>query len=550
MTTILRSSDQEATSYRLALTEQERKRSVSVTDDARTMGIHICAGRGSGKSRFMGRLLTYQDFVRGVPLVILDPGGPTIRNFLDKLICEGDRVGAAMKPFLRRVRYVDMAGTGDTVVPWPLYYRLYPGESLYRIAMRPLEAFRRLDPNLKSASVQGWNAMKTIGSHTGMVLAALGYQITEAGSLLSEPERWRARLEEALRQYPHELRDPYRFFTVEYPQWSRDRRDQQTASFRSKIDDLVLDPASRAMVGAPMPAIDWQEVVEDRLAILLDFSRETTVELRRFKMLWVLQSFLSFIQARGFGRHRPISLVVDELASMYHTGSDLFAEDMDELINVIARNARIWLTLAHQELYQFDERTQKTLLSMGTQIIGVTEDWEAAERLARQFYQYDPFLVKRYEQMYGSVSGGDGTYPMVVDQRPVEYTMEEQFHLAAYLFRQTPRFHFAVRVAPGEGTSTGQIQHMHIENLDRGVWVNEKGVRRACQLLGRYTGQSCERLLTEIDARCETGRSLPIPQASQNGHSEAAPPATMKEYGTSVPVYGPYDDDEYAPDAI
>lgn len=54
-------------------------------DNARSMGIHIMAGKGSGKSRLMGRILCWLDFIRGVPLVILDPNGPSIDNFLDKL---------------------------------------------------------------------------------------------------------------------------------------------------------------------------------------------------------------------------------------------------------------------------------------------------------------------------------------------------------------------------------------------------------------------------------------------------------------------------------
>src|SRR5437588_13109123 len=77
-------------------------------DDARSMGIHIMAGKGSGKSRLMGRILCWLDFIRGVPLVILDPNGPSIDNFLDKIT----RLPADYQRQLwKRVLYVDMSGS-------------------------------------------------------------------------------------------------------------------------------------------------------------------------------------------------------------------------------------------------------------------------------------------------------------------------------------------------------------------------------------------------------------------------------------------------------
>ena len=55
-----------------------QERLLWLPDESRSMGIHIMAGKGSGKSRLMGRLIAWLDFVRGVPQVIVDPHGPTI----------------------------------------------------------------------------------------------------------------------------------------------------------------------------------------------------------------------------------------------------------------------------------------------------------------------------------------------------------------------------------------------------------------------------------------------------------------------------------------
>src|SRR5215216_1923095 len=154
-----------------------------VPDDARSMGIHIQAGKGSGKSRLMGRGIAWQDFIRGVPLVIFDPHGPTIDNFLDKIT----RMPREIQERLwRRVRYVNMSERAGHVIAFPLYYRMGT-ESLYDISQRFLDVLRKLDPYLQTASVEGWNPLWRTGTHIGMILAALNFQITEAEKLLQNP---------------------------------------------------------------------------------------------------------------------------------------------------------------------------------------------------------------------------------------------------------------------------------------------------------------------------------------------------------------------------
>jgi hypothetical protein len=146
----------------------------------------------------MGRVIAWLDFVRGTPLVIIDPVGSTIDNFLDRLSRMPEAAQIALWP---RVRYVDMAATTGSVVPFPLYYRL-GDESLFTISQRYLDAVRLLDPALASASVEGWNALWRTGTYTGMLLVAIGHQITEAESLLAHPDRWRDRVTTARRAYP------------------------------------------------------------------------------------------------------------------------------------------------------------------------------------------------------------------------------------------------------------------------------------------------------------------------------------------------------------
>jgi len=385
------------------------KKLLWLTDDERDKGIHIVAGKGSGKSRMLGRVISWFDFIRGNSVSIWDPHGPTIDNFFDKVTRMPKEIQERLWP---RVRYIDMSGKSGNVVPFPLYYRL-GNEGLFEISQRYLDVVRKLDPFLQTASVQGWNPLWRTGTYTGMVLAGLGLQITEAEHLLRYPKSWGHRLNKLLDEYPETL--PAVSFFRELGNMNANTRDRKTEAFFNKIAMFLLDPTMQAMFGARKPGIDWNYVVENRIAVLLDFRHVLDLERRRFMMVWCFFNLLDFIKHRGAGRHRPIGLVIDELTSLFSPQSltdDVMASELNELINVIARNYSVWLTIAHQEQFQLTEHMQNTLLTMGTQIFGVTSNRDTALNLARQYFPYDHYWVKKQEPIW---LGGD--YPQIVDYR-------------------------------------------------------------------------------------------------------------------------------------
>ena len=97
----------------------------SLSRSARSMGIYMLAGRGTGKSRMLGRQIAMQDYLAGFPQVIFDPVGATIDNFLDKVTRFLQHVPASERHrFWDRIVYVDMSGKHGVVVPLPLYYNL------------------------------------------------------------------------------------------------------------------------------------------------------------------------------------------------------------------------------------------------------------------------------------------------------------------------------------------------------------------------------------------------------------------------------------------
>jgi HEPN domain-containing protein len=481
------------------------------------MPLFMAAGSGSGKSRFLGRLLAWQDFINGVPLVILDPHGVTIENFLDKLSRLPFTVSERMRERLwQRIRYVDMSGEQGYVVPFPLYYH-QADESLYAIAQRYIDIVRKIDPHLQTASIEGLNAFKTVGANAGIILAALDCQITEAADLLRRPEAWLGRAKRQLEMDGESLERAIAFFNT-YADLADGARHRQAASFLNKINQFELDPVMRAMFGPSQPGIDWAEVVARREVVLLDFQHVLDPERRQFLMMWAYQYFMNFVKKRGPGRHQPISLIVDEMAALFPMSglvADQFAADLDEMINQIARNYSLYLTLATQELYQFGERLQKTLLSM-TLIQGRTSDPDAAEMLTRRLDRYDPYKVKKYENVWMSNLFG----PFVVERRPVEFTTEEQSLLASYKYQDLKKFEFLVRLPQGEGSMARNLQHISIAALDAGHFPDKALVTKAQRLLMRRDGTPIATALAEIRARRDPQ------QAVHGGVKAAAIPAS------------------------
>lgn len=462
--------------YALFMPQDQLRNYLFLDASARKMGINIMAGKGSGKSRLMGRSIAYQDFIRGIPLVIIDPVGGTIDNFLDKLLWLPE---AYQRHAWARVIYIDPSGQSGTVVPLPLYYRL-GGESLYTIAQRYLDVVRKIDPHLQTASIMGWNALHKTGTMVGMVLTAAGCQIPDAVEMLQHPETWGSRInQETPAVSPADLEATLRLLQRYVALAPRDRA-RENDSFLGKVLPFTLDPTLKAMFGARQPAFTWQSVVENHLAVLYDLRRVHDLERRRFFIWWFYDYLLTFIKHRGHGRHTPVSLVIDELTTLLNqgaAGTSTFVEEIDALINVIARSHQVWLTTAIQEAWQVDEKIIKALMTMGTQVIGVTTDQKTAELIAEGLYQYRAdWTRKRQPHVHFDPRFG-GTIPL--GMTTTEYTYQEQMVLHSYTIRQLKLFEFLIRPALGEGAIGQQMYTVSIANMDKGIWVNEALVAEA-----------------------------------------------------------------------
>lgn len=517
------------------------------------MGIRLCSGRGTGKSRALARSIAWQDWLSGVPVVIIDGVGRCCEEFIDRLLYLPPEYQVSLA---KRIRYVDCSGQSGYVTPTPLWYRI-GSESLREVSQRFPALILKTDPSLISASVEGFNALNRIATYTGMVLFAMGCQITEADAFLRNPEAWSSHFPEAVRTYP-EVAPAVEFFTQEYREMQPRSRERLTEAFRNKIFALSLDPALQALFGAAAPGIDWPTVVAERQAVLLDFSRAPSTMQQLF-MLWWFDYLYAYIKQRGPGKNNvPLSFLIDELVLLTNpkvTGVNPFEADLDELIQVYSRNASVWLTVAHQEYHQLNERLRHTMASLGTQVIGRVSDIDSALALAKELFKADPWKVKWYENVWASDSTNRlETLHFVIDSRAVNMSIDEQILLQAYALKELNPFEFLVRPATVEGGVSRKVFRVRM-NVDKGLWVNEKLVSQARDVLLRRHGIPVEHILTEVKGRLHGERpryppeepSIPrVPNARDNEPVDTL--ATMREYGDPLPSsFSPEEeeDDEY-----
>ena len=496
---------------------------------ARVMGLYLLAGRGTGKSRMLGRKIAFGDFLAGVPQVIFDPVGATIDNFLDKVtwfLYAYPQL--AQDPIWDRIIYVDMSGKDGVVVPFPLYYRTGNERSLLEIAERYLQTIIKSNPALFQAQVLGWPPLHRIGVYSGMVLSALGYQITEAEALLDNPEAWEASgLFAKAEQVSPEAKQAVAYFRNKYIPLREADRARFTTPFLDKIFTFPLAETLRAMFGASTPGINWNDVARKGQTVLLDFRREQNEEMRRFKMLWAFSYLYEWIKTRGRQDDNPFSVIIDEFAHMTQqvvSGKNPLAQERDEFINVFMRQHTIWFTAAHQELYQIDEQRRNTMLSLGTYILGGTSSMESARELADALYFRDPFWVKDAEPIYGRRYQHS---PLeVIDVKLHFMPLEEQTELFAKRIKKLGRFQFLLRPAIAEGHIGSEVLPLTIRDLDRDKETGEYQfpdiplMQRLRTALARQSGIPIQRLLQEQDARIpqtvpELTRRLTPPQPRQ-----------------------------------
>jgi hypothetical protein len=525
------------------------RKGLTLSPGARVMGTEIAAGRGSGKTTFL-TVLALEDFLKGYPQVIFDPLGTVSDSLLFRISHTLRRVPPAMhNRFWKRVRYIDVGAT-DFVTPFPLYYNLGTEPSLRDIAERFLTVIRLANPALTNAPIMGWPALHRIGVYTGMILASLGYQITEAHSLLFDTLEWErsGQFAAAITRCP-EAAPAVAFFRNEYLNMREAEKNRLLTSFLDHIFPFTVDPQLRAVfAGASTPGIDWQLVESTGETVLLDFRNVLEPETRRFALLWLFSLLYEFIKRRGRSR-APFGIIIDEFAALAQqvtAGVNPLAVLLDEFINQYMRNHNIWLTVAHQSLFQIDEQLRQTLLSLGNYVIGRAATMAEARILADVLFKQNPYLVKHWRKVWGSEPVFNergrvvGSEHVVIDHEPEFMPLEEQLELFAQQIAKLRLFDFLLRPAEREGQISASVIPMSIASVvqDRvtgaSLFPNQPVVARLRSLLRAKSGTPLAALLAEQEARRkqqalqEPGKNKPLP-APDSESARQDPPIQRRE---------------------
>jgi hypothetical protein len=522
---------------------------LSLSPSARLMALYVLAASRSGKSRFLGRGLVWSDFSYEIPQIVFDVTGiGTIDNFLDKLITRMQQYVSKSqdKRVLRRIKYVNMASP-NYIVPFPLLYQRGHERSLLHIAERYINVIRMSHPALLRAEVQGFPPLHYIAVHTHIVLSALGLPITHAEHLLRHPEEWQRNgtFAEAIKRNP-QLAPSVAFFQEEFIPARPAKRRRLLNPYFEKIFTFNLDVNLRCQFGGLKPGIDWEEVEEEGLTVLLDFRDETDPDMRRFKLLWVFSSLYEFIKRRG-RRETPLAVTIDEFSAMAYKvtdGTNPLAVMFDEFIQQYLRGQNIWLTVSHQSIEQIDEQLRNSLLSLGTYMFGRAETMPEARILADVLYKRDPMRVKYWHRIWmsGGSLHGEPLAPFIVDHDPEFMNLEEQLEEATNRIHELRLFEFLARPAIREGEVSQTVVPITIANLDRdaetGVYQfpNYERVSLLRDALAAQSGIPAAAILKELDASLpgqrgqQAGpaprlREQPLPQREGDGVTPPPQPA-------------------------
>lgn len=493
--------------------------SLKLPDPGRAMGGRYLGPRGTGKSRLLGRRLVYGDFVREIPQVVFDPVGDTIDNFLD-VVFDMTKPKHERQAAAERIMYVDVGGGTGYVCPLPVYHRS-EFDQLDQVAARPIDVWRRIDPALGAAPIMGLNAVLTTGLYTGMVLSALGWRMSEAEALLSDPGRYRERILHAVSD-DYKLREAAVWLQNLKPPTTREWHNQ-VDSFLNKARQITLNDAARATYCAVKPGFSWQDVVDRGQTVLLDFrSFADQDDLRVFGLVWWFRSLFGFIKKRGAGRHTPIGLVIDELWHFLSGNADqqdLIAGDFEELVVTRSRSHQVWLSLSHQELNQLSRRMGNVLMSLGTQIFAGTSDLEeGAEVWAKRFDDFELLKARAHRNVWGSAFRGPD---YIREEQPVLMTIQEQIRKTAQeKYMHLPPLTFWGAVASREGELGRSPVRFTVSTEDG--FVDQEKVTIARKRLAERSGRLITEVLAEIAERIPDGESE-TPGAKARGPIHSRP---------------------------
>jgi hypothetical protein len=423
------------------------------------------------------------------------------------------------KRFWKRLRIVAV-GNPDDVTPFPIYYRT-GAETLREVAERFIDTLRLAHPNLVTQASVTWPNLRRVGINTGMVLSALGFQLTEAEDLLFNTAEWErtGRFQEAINRCPEVLPAVSYFRNTYLPLLSRAQKTSLTSSFLDHVFQFSHDPKLRLWFGASTPGLWWADADTQGEKTVFDFSPITDPSTKRFAMLWIFLSLYEYLKQWG-RKEMPFVIMIDEFADLTQQVSDdvnPLAQRLDEFLNQYMRNNRIWFTCAFQSISQLDEQLRHTILSLGNLVIG-RATMPDARVLADMLWKKNPYMAKEYAEDWKEEIGHKWEKTsygyhrvetkkwVLVDVQVRSYlSIQEQLELFAQRLESLKTFEFFLRPALREGTVSQDVIPISTECLVRDSKPNDDLITKYRTGLTRRGGIPAETIRAEQEARLAKG---------------------------------------------
>jgi hypothetical protein len=376
-----------------------------LSDSSRVLGTLILGAPGSGKT-LLESLCLLVDLLRGLPGVVLDPLGTLSEAFLFRLLCVLSELPPGDDERLwQRIRYIPL-GDEHVVTPFPIYSK-WQGESLWDAGQRLITVLERANPQLVAQSPLTWPAARQLAVHAGMLLTAMGYQLTNMQDLLFNTPEWEqsGTFEEALNRNPHAA-EAVSYFRNYYLALPRTEQRRLAGTFLDQIFPLIANPTLQAVFsGSSTPGIVWEEVEAHPQLVIFSFKGITNPATRSFAMQWIIENLYSHLKERG-RRKTPFVVTIDEFANLAAVGTTdnkPLADLFDEFLAQYAQNNLIFVTDACQSVDQLDERLRQTVFRLGTLVSGRAGSFREARIVADHLMPKDIHRVHHYKKVWGKV---------------------------------------------------------------------------------------------------------------------------------------------------
>lgn len=323
-------------------------RPVCLPPDLRTRHTHVIGRSGTGKSTLFEEMIL-SDIESGAGVAVLDPHGDLVEHLLGRL----------PEQCVERVIHFD-PGDRQWVPIWnPL--QPMPGQDLGRLADDMVGAFKSV--------VTGWgDRLEHILRHAFFGLGHLPQStLYDVSNILRNRSDDGQRLRElVLDAVDNEV--ARQFWRHDFDKYNKD----DFGPPRNKLSKLLISETLSLVLSQPDSAFSFRRVMDDGLVFLANLS---TLGTEAREVLGSLM--LSLFHQAALGR----SSIPAEQRKPFHIYCDeahRFVTDALEDLIAETRKYGVSLTLAHQYLKQFGERSADALSSVGTTIIFNVDRKDAA----------------------------------------------------------------------------------------------------------------------------------------------------------------------------